>query len=249
MESSKTFVPTITRLPDPPTYQDFLTSFLLPNIPVIIGPKLVQDWPALAQWTRKDPPDSDVASRPSINWEFLADRFGHHKVAVADCAQVDSFGNLEFRDAVFRDVVTQWKRGEGQSSYVKDWHLARTVEGPSICEPDTPFYTTPGIFEDDWMNAYYSAHTADDFRFVYVGAASTYTPLHRDVYCSYSWSTNVCGRKRWWLFPPDQTRHLFMRERNVCVHDVRNVDSRQFPEFHRAKPIVVDQEHGETIFV
>lgn len=30
------------------------------------------------------------------------------------------------------------------------------------------------------------------------------TPLHADVLRSFSWSTNICGRKRWLFFPPDQ---------------------------------------------
>lgn len=42
----------------------------------------------------------------------------------------------------------------------------------------------------------------DDFRFTYLGPEGTFTPLHADVYNSYSWSTNLCGRKKWWLFPP-----------------------------------------------
>ena len=114
------------------------------------------------------------------------------------------------------------------------------------------FYTTPDVFRDDWMNAYYSACTEDDFRFVYVGAAGTFTPLHRDVYTSYSWSTNVCGRKRWWLFPPEQTPLLFRKggeEHMETAYDVRNVDPALYPLFEQARPMVIEQGPGETIFV
>jgi len=41
-----------------------------------------------------------------------------------------------------------------------------------------------------------------DYRFVYVGPKGSWTPLHADVVRSYSWSANVCGRKRWRLLPP-----------------------------------------------
>lgn len=37
---------------------------------------------------------------------------------------------------------------------------------------------------------------ASDYRFVYVGPAGSWTPLHSDVLRSYSWSANVGGRKR-----------------------------------------------------
>ena len=87
---------------------------------------------------------------------------------------------------------------------------------------------------------------------MYAGARGTFTPLHRDVYASYSWSTNVAGRKRWWLFPPEQTALLFGRggeERAETPFDVRRVDPLEFPNFARARPLVVEQGAGETIFV
>lgn len=66
---------------------------------------------------------------------------------------------------------------------------------------------------EDWLNlGYLSPRTTDhsgldasqsDFRFTYLGPRGTFTPLHRDVYASYSWSANIVGRKMWWLFPPD----------------------------------------------
>lgn len=34
------------------------------------------------------------------------------------------------------------------------------------------------------------------------------TPLHADVYSSYSWSVNVVGRKKWILFPPGEEEKL-----------------------------------------
>jgi hypothetical protein len=66
---------------------------------------------------------------------------------------------------------------------------------------------------EDWLNPSF-ANTPDqtttmrspsqsDFRFTYLGPRGTFTPLHRDVYASYSWSANIVGRKLWWLFPPD----------------------------------------------
>jgi hypothetical protein len=50
----------------------------------------------------------------------------------------------------------------------------------------------------------------NDYRFTYIGPRGTFTPLHRDVYGSYSWSSNIVGRKRWWLIPPN-VRHRFRR--------------------------------------
>jgi hypothetical protein len=237
-----------------PTYDEFLRLYLKSNIPVIFSAELLDGWASTKEWIQLPPSTSTSDVEPNqINWNHLSSAYGHHEVSVADCSRKDSFGNLECEYLRFADVVSKWQAGQGQSLYVKDWHLARAVEGhPAVSlssYPGPSFYNIPDLFKDDWMNAYYSAHTTDDFRFVYVGVAGTFTPLHRDVYCSYSWSTNVCGRKRWWLFPPAQTRYLFIKGRNTCVYDVRNVDAIQFPEFAKTTPVVVEQEAGETIFV
>jgi hypothetical protein len=50
----------------------------------------------------------------------------------------------------------------------------------------------------------------NDYRFTYMGPKGTFTPLHRDVYGSYSWSSNIIGRKRWWLIPP-AIKHRFQK--------------------------------------
>lgn len=44
--------------------------------------------------------------------------------------------------------------------------------------------------------------------FSYVGVKGTYTPLHSDVFGSFSWSANVVGRKKWYFFPPGTEQSL-----------------------------------------
>jgi len=61
-----------------------------------------------------------------------------------------------------------------------------------------------------------------DFRFCYLGPAGTFTPLHRDVYASYSWSANIVGRKMWWSFPPN-TLHRVKDSDGEMVYDVRDL--------------------------
>ncbi|TBU35958.1 Clavaminate synthase-like protein [Dichomitus squalens] len=226
-----------------PSYAEFLESYLIPNNPVIIGPSLVSSWPALKHW---------VTDEGSINSDYLKTVYGHYEVTVADCS-TRNFSDQQREQMLFRDVVSLWQEDKGETLYVKDWHLARVIAADTTrAQPDRPFYTTPDIFRDDWMNAYYSACTEDDFRFVYVGASGTFTPLHRDVYTSYSWSTNVCGWKRWWLFPADQTPLLFRKggeEHMETAYDVRDVDLALYPLFEQARPIVIEQGPGETIFV
>lgn len=49
--------------------------------------------------------------------------------------------------------------------------------------------------------------------------AGSWTPLHADVFRSYSWSANVCGKKRWFFLDPSQCHLVFDRHfpnRNSC---------------------------------
>ena len=46
--------------------------------------------------------------------------------------------------------------------YVKDWHLAQKV----LNDGGQPFYDTPDVFRDDWLNGWYRSQGRDDFRFI-----------------------------------------------------------------------------------
>ncbi|KAJ6876391.1 hypothetical protein NC652_035688 [Populus alba x Populus x berolinensis] len=92
--------------------------------------------------------------------------------------------------------------------------------------PEYVAYRTPLFFCDDWLNLYldhYRMHndsdtcqendgiSCSDYRFVYMGAKGSWTPLHADVFRSYSWSANVCGKKKWLFLPPSQCHLVFDR--------------------------------------
>jgi len=126
---------------------------------------------------------------------------------------------------------------------LKDWHICSEY-------PDYQAYSLSQLFSDDWLNSYWDQKegTRDDFRFCYMGVKGSWTPLHADVYRSYSWSTNIVGKKLWTFFPPDQYEMLKDRYGNL-VYNIRNVDINQFPNFRKAKSFTVIQNEGETIFV
>lgn len=65
---------------------------------------------------------------------------------------------------------------------------------------------------------------------------------------SYSWSANICGIKKWTLFPPNQ-EHLFRDRLGNTVYDIEDVDPLQFPDFNTAQRFTLYQQPGETLFV
>lgn len=80
----------------------------------------------------------------------------------------------------------------------------------------------------------------------------TRTPFHADVFRSYSWSANICGRKKWLLYPPGQEEFLRDTHGNL-PYDVTSAELRDrglYPHFEEAcQPLEIIQEAGEIIFV
>jgi hypothetical protein len=142
------------------------------------------------------------------------------------------------------------KSGAESLLYLKDWHFVQDFRK----QYEQP-YRTPTLFEDDWIQRVSDASErfswssgrgtgADDNRYVYHGTAGTVSYLHADVFRSYSWSSNIVGRKRWFLFRPDQTE-LLQGVHDICDHEGA-ADQRQA---RQARCLVVDQNAGETLFV
>ncbi|KAF8519376.1 Clavaminate synthase-like protein [Hysterangium stoloniferum] len=238
----------IAILKEIPSYAQFLQDHLQDNKPCLICPNLISEWPAISLWTETRDA-SFSGSEVSLRWDYLLEHYGDEIVTVAKCGS-RSFSDQERTEHPLREVIGLWKSGLGKDLYVKDWHLAKSEHQKG----KPPFYETPDIFRDDWMNAFWEQEGKDDFRFVYMGPAGTFTPLHRDVYTSYSWSTNVTGVKLWHLFPPTVSHHLRRypdRTTSEIVYDVRDVDLRTFKGFEKAlqEILVVEQPPGWTIFV
>lgn len=80
----------------------------------------------------------------------------------------------------------------------------------------------------------------------------TRTPFHADVFRSYSWSANICGRKKWLLYPPGQDEFLRDTHGNL-PYDVTSTELQNkglFPHSEEAcQPLEIIQEAGEIIFV
>ena len=167
----------IERIPyceEPPTYDHFRDRYLEPNIPLLIGPALTSHWRARQQWV------CSKTGKPDFN--RLRDQLCQLpvKVPVADCATRD-YTDQKRSTMDLRQFLDEWESksllGEPTSTYLKDFHFVRVF-------PDYGAYETPDIFRDDWMNEFWTRRTDldDDYRFVYCGGDSTFTPFHADVY-------------------------------------------------------------------
>jgi hypothetical protein len=163
------------------TYDEFRQQHLLPNQPVVIGPELMKDWKCLKHW-RLSRRLEDSSSQQEGGGQHSLLNLAFMKNAYGDCVvPVDEDGCRS--EKRLREVIEIWEREQGdgleEKMYVKDWHLALQLERREHKSQDAkeetiekqgteymPFYVTPDIFVDDWMNRYYLAKTQDDFRFV-----------------------------------------------------------------------------------
>ncbi|XP_051136751.1 arginine-specific demethylase JMJ20 isoform X2 [Andrographis paniculata] len=200
------------------------------------------------------------------NLYFFSEHFGSSRVQVADCG-VKEFTDQKRIGMSVSEYIGRWlqlrssNEGSdcgGELLYLKDWHFVKEY-------PEYVAYTTPNIFLDDWLNLYldsYRMHVdndtvqkvneicCSDYRFVYMGAKGTWTPLHADVFRSYSWSANICGRKKWYFLSPNQHHLVFDRYMKSSVYDIfEDVCKSKYPGFEKAIWLECTQEQHEIIFV
>ncbi|KAK4804295.1 hypothetical protein SAY86_004112 [Trapa natans] len=227
------------------SYREFVERYMKKNEPVVIT-GLMDDWRACRDW---------VTGEGKPNLPFFSAHYGKSRVQVVDC-NTKEFTDQKRVEMSVSEFVHQWlncqEGGHTDISlsernavlYLKDWHFVKEY-------PEYTAYMTPLLFRDDWLNLYldyYRMHKdpdtfketnevcCSDYRFVYMGAKGSWTPLHADVFRSYSWSANVCGKKQWLFLPPSQHHLVFDRNMKNSVYDIfNNVDNESFPGFKKVR--------------
>ncbi|KAE9467408.1 hypothetical protein C3L33_00672, partial [Rhododendron williamsianum] len=120
---------------------------------------------------------------------------------------------LEFSSGEFNDASPHEFDGKSLL-YLKDWHFVK-VRIRSKEYPEYLAYTTPLFFRDDWLNLYLDK--------------------------SYSWSANVCGKKKWYFLSPTQHHLVFDRNMKCSVYDiVEDVSKTKFPAFDKEDTISIN---------
>lgn len=169
------------------------------------------------------------------------DFFGTETVPV-ELGAMASYGGSTRTHHTIADLLARI-RSSDEVIYGKDWHfmLSQAVRECNLC---CHLYEVPGAFRDDWLNWFYERCRggADDYRFIYIGSVGSRTALHHDVLCSYSWSVNLVGYKRWYFWSP--------KDLPTSVWSDDTSFASMPPPFERHPPSrVVVSGPGDAIFV
>ncbi|XP_057324903.1 2-oxoglutarate and iron-dependent oxygenase JMJD4-like isoform X1 [Microplitis mediator] len=227
-----------TRLNTAITYNDFFTQYLIKNEPCVFKCGITNEWPCVNKWIFNNQP----------NFKHLKQLYGNCKVPVANC-KIKYYNAQQKNEMTIEKFMNYWEEYKNKNYsnelpvlYLKDWHCLRD-------NPNDFIYKVPKYFSSDWLNEYYLAHPelSDDYMFVYMGPKGSWTPLHVDVFTSFSWSANIVGTKRWLLFPPGEENNLC----DVHGHLLYDIDS---PEINNSfinhkKWFEIIQGPGEIVFV
>lgn len=169
----------------------------------------------------------------------LSERHGSARVlaaAIANGALLDEPGTgVIFRHVSLAAFVASLERGEAVRNYV----MAPTGNFSAQLQEE---YRVPAYCRD-------AAHLRIK---VWVGGANTVTPTHRDV--PHNLHVHLHGRKRWLLFAPGQSRHLYPRGLFSGMPNFANVDPERpdyarYPAFRGAAIQGAVLEPGETLFI
>ncbi|XP_026151682.1 HSPB1-associated protein 1 homolog isoform X1 [Mastacembelus armatus] len=116
------------------------------------------------------------------------------------------------------------------------------------------FQDQPSMYEDvKWSEFGFEGRNGREST-LWIGTEGANTPCHLDSYgCNLV--LQVQGRKRWYLFPPEDTANLYptripYEESSVFSQvDVLHPDLKRFPAFQRARAHVVTLQPGQVLYV
>ena len=197
----------------------FIEEFMSCNQPVLIQ-NATAEWPANREWTEESGKNTRAKHvRPAT--AAIQEKYGTSEVEVEDAPNGDRSAsnsgggndktnnyvegiNYGYERPRRRILLADYEVASGL--YIKDWHFHANYpeDAAQLCP-------LPTFFSDDWLNNYATSAektsfgSISDYRFVYFGRAGTRTHLHSDVLGSFSWSTNICGQKRWRFLCPELT--------------------------------------------
>jgi len=224
-------------------YSEFFARFLLRNVPCVLPQNLTENWPCRKDWTKINQAGSN---QRVPNLEFLFNIVSkNQQVPVSDCSSREFNAHCS-HELKFEGYLEYWNQiPRKECKYLKDWHFQRDTKDVYTA------YHVPDFFISDWLNEWWEERRegVNDYKFVYIGPEGSWTPLHSDVFSSYSWSANIVGTKKWIFLPPGEEMKLTDKLGNL-VFDLQSPEARGL-ELKNGEVFKIEliQRTGEVVFV
>lgn len=217
-----------------PKDEDFQKYFMDQERPVKIAGAL-EHWPAMQKWSL----------------DYFQQNFGDEIIGV-ECFEPGQRGpghnspqgyvkNLRFQELKLGDLI-QILHDKPEYMYYMASHPFRK--------------TFPGLRDDLCVHPYVKRHIqhipgAHMDSYLWIGPKGTHTPMHIDPMPNFL--TQVVGRKRVYLFPPEQaSKNLYIGEFERATFspvDLENPDFDKYPNFRYCTPYEVIIEPGESLHI
>jgi len=203
------------------------------GIPVLIT-GMMTNWPALKKWSP----------------QFFKDQYSEAEIGI-------QWGNPEqsktfVRETSIRQFV-DWIQEIEKDVSIKDKN-ASLHPRPYWAEESGIFQENPELIAD--MNYLPLLNTSETVKldlFIWFGPPHTYTGLHIDR-DPLNILHQIYGHKKFFLYPPDQTKYLYPSDKYdpgaiLSQVDITNYDKEKLPLFAKAKPIEVVVNPGDMLFI
>jgi len=201
--------------------QEFNREYRKPGKPVVIL-DAIEEWPARSTWT----------------FEYFKTRYGGDQV-LAHRYKGTKYRHSDARQMSFREYLEGVASQDWKSFpyYIRD-NWALLVAHPELSAD----YAFPKYFFD-WFTLL-PPFMRLPYPRIFIGPKGAITPLHVDIWGTHAWLSQLVGRKRWILFPPEQKDLLY----DFQV-DPSQPDFERFPLARHATPVECTIGPGETVWV
>ncbi|XP_051760890.1 HSPB1-associated protein 1 homolog isoform X3 [Ctenopharyngodon idella] len=203
---------------------------------------MTKDWPAL-HWT--------VEHLSTCLTERVRFRIGKRNEDMAPLFETE----CSYIEATVKEFLS-WTLNEGESLVgpFSDYHYKEFWAYADYKYIAQLFQDKPAIFQDVvWSDFGFPGRDGRDST-LWIGTQGANTPCHLDSYgCNLVFQ--IQGRKRWHLFPPDDTPCLYptripYEESSVFSQvSVVHPDLKKFPAFRKARVHTVTLQPGQVLFV
>ncbi|WZL90240.1 cupin-like domain-containing protein [Salinimicrobium sp. 3283s] len=201
--------------------KDFLERYVKPQKPVVIE-QLIENWPAYTKW----------------NLEYIREVAGDKTVPLFDGKKTISSKykfnepHLHMKMSEYIDLIKK-----GPTSYrIFLYHLLREV---------------PGL-QKDFSFPKIGLRILKQIPMLFFGGENSKVFMHYDIDYANILHFHFHGRKRCILFPPSETKYLYKVPHALITRediDFMNPDFDQFPALRKAKGMVTELRHGETLYM